>query len=85
MKQKPPPNSAFGPWLVFCAGALLGGLTLDFALGAHGDFWIAEQGGAAAMAGAAVAALCVGLGWLANILFDRKRGAEGGDDAGADA
>ena len=85
MKQKPPPNSAFGPWMVFCAGALLAGLTLDFAMGARGDFWIAEQGGAAAIIGAAAAAVCVGAGWLANIVFDRKGPTKGDGDAGSDA
>jgi hypothetical protein len=85
MTRKTPPNSAFGPWIVFCAGALLGGLTLDFALDARGDFWIAEQGGAAAMTGAAVASACIALAWLAKVVFDRNKASKGGDDAGADA
>jgi len=75
-----PRNGIAGVLLVFSIAALLTGLGFDLGAGAHIQFWIADQPGAAAAMGVASAVCAVVLARLMRLVLARES-----SDAGADA
>ncbi|MEZ5960208.1 MAG: hypothetical protein R3C30_07225 [Hyphomonadaceae bacterium] len=81
----PPPRSGItGLLLVFSVTALLLGLGFDLGMGAHVQFWIADQPAAAAAVGAAAVLFAILAAQAARFVLGRRRSVnEGSGDAGA--